>query len=78
MSQSHIEIHSHSSEQQTFTSFTSYFMWAKTLVSHSEERADCEVSAEILDESRRVGVTGSWRRCSFIVVRVALFEIIIV
>jgi hypothetical protein len=52
-------------------------MWAKNLVLHSEERADCEATTEILAESKRVGVTGNWRR-SFIVVRVAPVEIIIV
>ena len=46
-------------------------MWAK------KERADCEVTTEILAESERVGEAGRWRR-SFIVVRVALIGIIIV
>lgn len=52
-------------------------MWAKNLVSRSEEGAECEVSTEILAESKRVGETGSWRQCSFIVVRVALIGIMI-
>lgn len=42
------------------------------------ERADCEVTTEILAESERVGETGIWRHCSFIVVRVALIGIVIV
>ena len=39
------------------------------------ERADCEVTAEILAKSKRVGETGSWIQCSFVVVRVALIGI---
>jgi hypothetical protein len=42
--------------------FACYFMWAKNLVSHFEERVDCEVTTEILVKSKRVGVPGSWRQ----------------
>ena len=48
------------------------------MISRSEERADCEVTTEILAKSKRVGETGRWRQCPFIVVRVALIGIVIV